>query len=44
MFRVLVSIKSNNILKFKKTEKLISVAVKQKSDFILTPEYLLYFH
>ena len=41
MFRVsCIQIKSNNNIlhNLKKTEKLISKAVKQKSDFILTPE------
>ena len=41
MFRVsCIQLKSNNniLYNFKKTEKLISKAVKQKSDFILTPE------
>ena len=41
MFRVsCIQLKSNNniLQNFKRTEKLISKAVKQKSDFILTPE------
>ena len=41
MFRVsCIQLKSNNniLYNLKKTEKLISKAVKQKSDFILTPE------
>ena len=41
MFRVsCIQLKSNNNIlhNLKKTEKLISKAVKQKSDFILTPE------
>ena len=41
MFRVsCIQLKSNNSILYnlKKTEKLISKAVKQKSDFILTPE------
>ena len=41
MFRVsCIQLKSNNNIlhNFKKTEKLISKAVEQKSDFILTPE------
>ena len=41
MFRVsCIQLKSNNniLLNLKKTEQLISKAVKQKSDFILTPE------
>ena len=41
MFRVsCVQLKSNNNIQFnlKKTEKLIKKAIKQKSDFILTPE------
>ncbi len=41
MFRVsCIQLKSNNNIlhNLKKTEQLISKAVKQKSDFILTPE------
>ena len=41
MFRVsCIQLKSNNniLYNLKKTEKLISEAVKQKADFILTPE------
>ena len=41
MFRVsCIQLKSNNNIlhNLKKTEKFISKAVKQKSDFILTPE------
>ena len=41
MFRVsCIQLKSNNniLQNLKKTEKLVSKAVKQKTDFILTPE------
>ena len=46
MFRVsCIQLKSNNniLQNLKKTEKLVSKAVKQKSDFILTPEISSYF-